>query len=198
VTYKRILAKKPNMYSLNFPGKKGAFVLAPRFNKYHGSFTISFYFKPRSVKYTQVLIAQWAPKRWQYIFRLQKGGKLYLQLRRDKYNTGKDPRQDMLPGGAVGGKVVPNKWHYAGFSWNHLTGVAKIYLDGKIVATKKTKYPDHNLHHDPYPKFQLGYKRDTNSEFYNGLIANLRLDRGILSLRTFKLFFLFISRYSKF
>jgi hypothetical protein len=196
VGYQRIPPTRPHLYALNFRGKRGAYALAPRFNKYRGSFTISFYFKPRTINNNQILIAQWAPKRWQYIFRLQKGGRLYLQLRRDKYNTGSDPRQDMLPGGVIGGKVVPNRWHYAGFSWNHQTGVAKIYLDGKIVATKKTKYPDHDLYHIPYPKFQLGYKRDSHSEFYNGLIANLRFDRGILSHRTLMVFFGFVSEYT--
>jgi hypothetical protein len=196
VTYTKIPAKKPKVYALNFPGKKGAYALAPRFNKYRGSFTISFFIKPRTATYNQVLIAQWAPKRWQYIFRLQKGGKLYLQLRRDKYNTGKDRRQDLLPGGLAGGYIIPNKWQHVGFSWNHQTGVAKIYLNGNVVGTKKTKYPDHNLFHDPYPHFQLGYKKDTHNEFYNGLIANLRFDRGILSLRSFVVYFKFISEYN--
>ncbi|XP_064643684.1 uncharacterized protein LOC135497761 isoform X2 [Lineus longissimus] len=174
---------------LYFPGKRGAYALGRRFNKYRHSFTISFYVKPSSIRRSQTLIAQFGNKRWQYLFRIQKGGQLGLDLRRNKFNTGSDPRQDMVSVTSNAYKIIPKRWNNVGFSWNHLTGVATIYLNGKVVGKRKTRYRDHDLFANPEPWFQLGYKMDSNNENFKGEIAGLRLTRGILPLRQFRLFF---------
>jgi hypothetical protein len=174
--------------SLYFPGKPGAFALGTRVRKRLHSFTISFYFKTTTVARNQVLIGQWASRRWQYLFRIQRGGTLLLFLRRNKFNSGSDPRQDMIRGGLSGGKVKPNRWYHVGFSWDHPNGIARIYLNGRVVGSRKTPYPDHSLFARPYPVFQLGYKMDSGNENFSGLISRLRFTRGVFPVRRFRLF----------
>jgi hypothetical protein len=164
--------------ALYFPGKKGHYATGPRFPKYRGSFTISFFFKTTTTKRNQILIGQWSKNRWQYLFRIWKGGQLGLYLRSS--NAGRDIVPEVR-----GGRVLPNRWYYGGFSWNHHTGVARIYLNGKVVGTRKTKLRNHNLYAHPLPRFQLGYKKDSNSEWFHGLISNLRFTRGVMPNRRF-------------
>jgi hypothetical protein len=102
----------------------------------------------------------------------------------------------MIPG-LNGGRLRPNHWYYVGFSWNHPKGIARIYVNGKVVGTRKTRYPDHNLFARPYPKFQLGYKMDSHNENFKGYISNLRFTRGVLPRRRFRLFTRRISKFSK-
>lgn len=171
-----VIKRKEDLF---FPGKKGAFATGPRFNKYGGSFTISFYVKPKTVSRNQVLIANWASNRWQYLFRIWKGGQLGLFLR--------GPTQTIDKVGDMrGGKLLPNIWYSVGFSWNAHTGVAKIYVNGKVVKTVRGK--PGNLFANPYPRFQLGYKMDSKDENFYGLIGDLRFTRNILPLRTFARF----------
>ncbi|MFT4867983.1 MAG: hypothetical protein ACI9LV_000596 [Candidatus Nanohaloarchaea archaeon] len=76
-------------------------------------------------------------------------------------------------------------------NWHHLIGtyngyIRKLYLDGKLVAQDQPSSP--SIVNDD---FSVGYRRASNSSYFNGALDDLRLyDRALSPLEVEKLFHL--------
>ncbi|XP_064633686.1 uncharacterized protein LOC135491645 [Lineus longissimus] len=126
----------------------------------------------------RTILASWEAAKWLFIFRITPGNQLQVALRRNKYNTGNDRRQDMVS--VTGGNIELNQWYSVAFSWERQTGEAKVYINGVEVASKRTTYPDRDLMRSSASTFQIGYKADGRHHFFKGYIAELTIDNDVL------------------
>ncbi|XP_064629370.1 uncharacterized protein LOC135488648 [Lineus longissimus] len=156
---------------LQLDGTSGyALVPAVKFQK--SDFTIEMWFKSTANGKRQILYADWT-KEWQFLIAVQSDGKIQVTLRRNINSGGSQGDQDLLT--ALGGDVERDTWEHLIVTYSNAPGTCVVYLDGDEVASATTKYSDHDLQENSHPTYEVGYKKDSNSDFFNGRIGFLRV-----------------------
>ncbi|XP_064649823.1 uncharacterized protein LOC135501582 [Lineus longissimus] len=166
-----------NKLVLELNGTGYAHVPAVKFQKQ--DFTIEMWFKSIANGKRQVLFADWS-KPWQFIIAVKADGKIQVDLRRNINSAGSDPKQNLIE--ASGGSVTRGVWQHLVVTYWHVSGTCVIYLNDQVVSSLSTTYPDHDLQVNDHPTYEVGYKKDGNSDFFKGRIALLSVDGNAYNL----------------
>ena len=80
----------------------------------------------------------------------------------------------------TGGNVKTTGWQTTCGDWDHESGTAYLYHNGKLVTYKKATYSDHTLQKNNHKTYQVGYKGDSQNEFVAGDINLVAFYAGLV------------------
>jgi len=158
---------------MTFDGVSG-YALIPAIQFQKSDFSIEVDFKSLENGKRQTIIADWSHP-WQFIVYILPDGRISVTLRRNINSGGGDRQQDLIT--AIGGSVTRDQWQNLLVSYSHDSGTCTVYLNDDEVAEVTTDWPDHDLQENDHPSYELGYKKDSNSEFFKGSIATVRITK---------------------
>ncbi|XP_064636902.1 uncharacterized protein LOC135493470 [Lineus longissimus] len=160
-----------NRNVLALDGSSG-YALVPAVKFQRTDFTIVMVFKSTANGKRQTLFADWS-KPWQFFIAVLSNGAVVVTLRRNINSGGSQPDQDLVS--FSGGAVVRDAWQSILVTYAHEAGKCTLFLNGAKVSGITTRYANHDIQSNDHATYEVGYKKDTNSDFFKGRIGYLRI-----------------------
>ncbi|XP_064639296.1 CUB and sushi domain-containing protein 3-like [Lineus longissimus] len=151
------------------------------------SFTLSFLFKQtgKISQHLRTIFSDWrvsGRSRWQFLIRIWKDDKMSVSLRRNKYNSGSDPRQSMIELKTNTKFDVAYQWYAVSFIWDRQKKTGTFYVNGRYDSMVTSTRTDTDLQDSSYKQwYQIGYKGDSYNEWFQGHIAGMSIFGEVLS-----------------
>jgi len=159
--------------------------VVPRVNFRQTSFSFMVWVNLENVNSNQFIFADWVWA-WQFIFQVDNGrfsGRLRRHINPSTPGFGSISNQDLVSAG--GGRLSKHTWHCVAFTWDRIAKIATAYVDGKIVntGTPDPTLTNMDLQYNTETHYQIGYKADSNSNYFEGYLRDLCIFPWCLSER---------------
>jgi hypothetical protein len=167
---------------LHLFGKYNSYAEVRKVDISRTSFTLNFFIKQTGkISAIRTIFGDWTYK-WQFLLRIWSNDIMAMTLRRNRYNTGSDPRQDMITVYSTNKFNVANQWYAVSFVWDRSRKSGTFHVNGRRQQPVYSKYSDRDLQDSSRKSwYRVGFKGDSRNEWFQGYIVGLSIFGEVLS-----------------